>query len=217
MSVLTNFTNPPAIGVDSSKGNYGISYKYIFSKVGQILNSDNPIMVSHIKASRLLYIVHNIRVLDNKFQIIPLGGIDLMVVHDKMIQEHAGMIIDVAQLGDRDMVFVFKDNITSEYLSTADRFTGLYFLFNALVAISVKPSLCICYDNTYPTIARYAPYVLAVKSILQMGINLKIEDIDFSSLPDDDAKFINETTLDIVKNSTEEDLLSYGVLCEFAR
>lgn len=215
--MLSKYTNPPTTNVDSSKGTYGLSYKSIFTKVNQILRTDNPIMTSHIKAARLLYIVHGIRVKDNQFQIIPLGNLDLMVVHDTMERDNSGMIVDIAQLGDRDLIFVFRDNLVSEYISTADRFSNLYSLYNTLVAIFVKPSLCVLYDSIYSTIARYAPYVLTVKTMGRLGINVKIGDIDFYSLPEEDSRFINDTTLDIIKECTEEDLLSYGVLYEYVK
>lgn len=215
--MLSKYTNPPTTNVDSSKGTYGLSYKSIFTKVNQIIRSDNPIMTAHIKAARLLYIVHGIRVKDNQFQIIPLGNLDLMVVHDAMENANSGMILDIAQLGDRDLIFVFRDNLVSEYISTADRFSNLYSLYNALVAIFVKQSLCVLYDSIYSTIARYAPYALTVKTMGRLGINIKIGDIDFYTLPEDDTRFMNDTTLDIIKNSTEEDLFSYGVLCEYIR
>lgn len=217
MGILNRYSSQPTISVDSSKGSFSLTYKDIFNKINQILKSENPIMISHIKAARLLYIVHNIRIKNNQFHVVPLGGIDLMVVHDNIGDSGSDIIYDIAQLGDTDMIFIFRDSLVNEHISTQDKFINLYSLYNLLVAIFVKPSLCVCYESIYNTIARYAPYVLTVKTLLSDGINVKIDDIDFSRLPEEDTRFINETTLDIIKDSSEEDLLSYGVLCEFAK
>lgn len=217
MGILNKYASKPSICVDSSKGSFSLTYKDIFNKINQILNSENPLMVSHIKAARLLYIVHNIKVKNNQFHVMTLGSIDLMVVHDVIGAQHSGIIYDIAQLGDNDMIFIFRDNLVSEHISIQDKFVNLYSLYNLLVAIFVKPSLCVCYESIYNTIARYAPYVLTVKTLLSCGTNIKIGDIDYSRIPEEDTRFINETTLDIIKDSSEEDLLSYGVLCEFAK
>lgn len=217
MTMLGKYVDPPTTGVESSKGNFGLSYKIIFSKINLILKTGTPIMMNHTKAAKLLYVALGIEVKDQQFQSVPIGGLDALIVHDVLDHNHKDCVFDVAKLDNTNILFIFKDNLISEWMTTSEKFINLYSLYNALVAMSVEPGLCVSYNSIYSTIARYAPYVMTVKTLMNLGINVSIDDIDIYAFPEEDAHFINDESLSIIKKCGEEDLLSYGVLCDFAR
>lgn len=200
-----------------SVGELGLTYINIFNKVNMILKADMPLMITHIKAARLLYIANDIRVTDNKFASYTIGNLSVLVVCDDLGAEKSNYIYDVAQVGDVNTLFIFKNALINEYIPLADRFINLYYLYTLLVSMYIKPNLSLDRGSIYNTIARYAPYVLTVKTIMGFGYNISINDIDYYNLPDGDSKFITEETLVIIKELSEEDLLGYGALCEYAR
>lgn len=50
-----------------------------------------------------------------------------------------------------------------------------------------------------------------------MGCNVSIDDIDLYAVDESAKIFVNDEVLRIIKQCNEEDLLSYGVLCEYAK
>lgn len=202
--------------VESSKGNFGISYEQMFNKVLTVLKSNGSIVINHAKAARLLHIVHDIIVKDNKFYNLSLGGIELLVVDARLDPDKKYLLYDIAQLDNQNIMFIFKNNVINDYMSEKDIFGNLYQLYDVLVSMSVVSGLCSSYYTIYSAIARYAPYVLTIKTMLALGYNVKYDTIDFDVIPSDNINFVNEETLDIVKSCDTEDLLSYGILCDYA-
>lgn len=206
----------PITVVESSKGNFGISYEMMFSRIVAILKSNNPILINHAKAGRLLHIVHDIIIKDNKFSQIALGGLELLITDDKLDPDKKYLVYDIAQLDNRSIMFIFKNNIINDYINDKDVFANLYQLYDVLVSMTVLPELCSSYYTIYSAIARYAPYVLTIKTMLALGYSVKYDVIDFDVIPGDNINFVTEETLDIVKSADAEDLLSYGILCDYA-
>lgn len=214
--LLSNLLDPATTNVESSKGNFGVSYEMMFNKVIGIFKATNPMNISHVKAGRLLHIVHDIIVKDNKFHNLSLGGLELLVVSDRLDADKRSLTHDIAQLDSQNIIFIFKDNIINDYCSNKEIFSNLYTLYDFLVTVTIMPGMCCDYYTIYSAIARYAPYVLTVKTMLALGYRVSFDDIDFDVIPCDNSTFIDEETLDIVKTADAEDLLSYGILCDYA-
>lgn len=170
VTMFDKYVDPPSTNVESSKGNFGLSYKTIFSKVNHILKTDTPIMMNHAKATKLLYIAKGIKVDKGQFQSVPIAALEALIVHDMLESEYRDLIFDVAQLDNKSIIFIFKNNLVTQYMTTREKFINLYSLYDALVAMYVQPELCVCYNSIYNSIARYAPYVLTIKNVNEYGL-----------------------------------------------
>lgn len=215
--ILSQMVDPPSLHVESSIGGMGLSYRTIYNKINKILKTNNPVLISHYKAAKLLYIANGIRVKDNKFGSFVLGSLEVLVVYDDLGCEYDTYIYDIAQLDNRNILFIFYNALIGTNTGVRDKFTSLYSIYDALVAMFVQPSLTVVYQGMYSCIARYAPMVLAVKTMLQLGINIKIDDIDTDCVPEQESYLIREDILDLIKTLNEEDLLSYGALCSYVK
>lgn len=197
-----------------NKGNYGLTYQAIYSRMNIILNQNYSASTVCPKAARLLYVAYGIEVVDKKFSIISIGGVEAYIVDQPMDDKYDHYPFDIAKLDNQPILFVFKNCMLNSDIPKSIRISNIYILFDALVSIMNDNPLLCCPYTINSTIANYAPYVLTVRSLMNNGIEFGIEDILYAA-PDDDKYFINDTTFDLVKRLDMNDLLVYGALCEY--
>ena len=178
-----------------NKGNYGLSYQEIYNKILQILTYDKIMSNVSVKAARILYVSYGIKIDNNRFGIMSIGGIEAYII-------------------DQPIMFIFRDCMMNEDIPKSIRIYNIYTIFNSLVSIMTDTGLRCGWSSIYSTIATYATYVLTVKFLLATNVEFDIDDLLYVA-SEEDKSFIDYTTLDLVKKLDMDDLLIYGALCEY--
>lgn len=195
-------------------GNYRLTFSEILGKVGNILLDTNPTTVVDYDAARILYVANNIQVRDHKFAVYRVGNLYAYVVQDNLGKNMDQYPVDIAEIGDRLIVFVFRNALVNPKIDIATRVANLYMTFQTFVSLYHKPQVYTMRYTIYSYIIDYAPYVLTIKAyqnILHKTITIDM----FSQVVTDDMRHINEDSLGVALQLPEKDLLVYGALAEF--
>lgn len=197
-----------------NKGNYGLSYQEIYNKILQILTYDKIMSNVSVKAARILYVSYGIKIDNNRFGIMSIGGIEAYIIDQPMGDRYDHYPFDIAMLNNQPIMFIFRDCMMNEDIPKSIRIYNVYTTFNSLVSIMTDTGLRCGWSSIYSTIATYATYVLTVKFLLATNVEFDIDDLLYVA-SEEDKSFIDYTTLDLVKKLDMDDLLIYGALCEY--